>query len=119
MTHPRRFFMVASLAVASLALPACTKMIDTAAVEKNVSEELEKQLKVKVKSVVCPKEVTEKEGGTFECTATDDGGNKAIIEVTMSGGGNIKWATKHDDKAKPAEAKPAGEKPAEEKPAAE
>src|SRR5580693_2065740 len=112
MNNPRSFFMVASLAVAAIALPACTKMIDTAAVEKNVSEELEKQLKVKVKSVVCPKEVTEKEGGTFECTATDDGGSTATIEVTKTGGGNIKWATKRDEKAAPPAAKPAAEKPA-------
>jgi hypothetical protein len=88
-----------TLLVALLALAGCTKQIDGAKLEKNIAEEVEKQTKHKPKSVTCPKDIVEKEGGTFQCTATADDGSTVPVDVTMQGGGNVKWEIKPSAKA--------------------
>jgi hypothetical protein len=88
--------LLAALALTSI---GCTKTIDGAKLEKHIAEELEKQAKVKPKSVTCPKDQVEKEGGTFACSASLDDGTNIPIEVKMKGGGNVEWETKSGPKA--------------------
>ncbi len=80
---------------ASLALPAalalavgvtaCGKTtIDTDSAEKSISENIQKQLGQKPKSVQCPNEIVAKKGGTFTCTVTAADGAKATIKATQT-----------------------------------
>jgi hypothetical protein len=71
--------------VAALGLAACgDTTIDTSSAEKSISENIQKQLGQKPKSVSCPDEIKAKKGGTFTCTVTASDGAKATIKATQT-----------------------------------
>lgn len=74
-----------------LALLVAGCKIDGERIEKSIVLELEKQKGIKAKSAACPKDITEKKDGSFQCTVTLDDGATLPIEVKMLGEGNVKW----------------------------
>jgi hypothetical protein len=70
---------------AAVGLAACGKTtIDTGSAERSISENIQKQLGQKPKSVKCPSEIEAKKGGTFTCTVTAADGSKATIKATQT-----------------------------------
>jgi Domain of unknown function (DUF4333) len=79
-------------ALATVALAACTKTVNTDALEQQIAAELQAQAGVTPSSVDCPDDVEAEAGGTFTCTATADDGSTATITVTQQDDqGNLRW----------------------------
>lgn len=113
--------LTGAVALALTVLPGCDKKIKHKKLEKNISKTLKEKTGTAPKSVKCPKDVKEKKGETFYCTAVAPNGTAYKVEVKMLGDGKVKWqvlANKGagDAKPQPAPAKPAPA-PGPEKPA--
>jgi hypothetical protein len=76
----------------AVALAACTRTVNTDALEQQIAAELQAQANVTASSVDCPDDVEAEAGGTFTCTATADDGSTATITVTQQDDeGNLRW----------------------------
>jgi hypothetical protein len=76
----------------AVALAACTRTVNTDALEQQIAAELQAQANVTPSSVDCPDDVEAEAGGTFTCTATADDGSTATITVTQQDDeGNLRW----------------------------
>jgi hypothetical protein len=76
----------------AVALAACTRTVNTDALEQQIAAELQAQAGVTPSSVDCPDDVEAEAGGTFTCTATTDDGSTATITVTQQDDeGNLRW----------------------------
>jgi Domain of unknown function (DUF4333) len=81
----RAVVVVPAALLAAAGLAACGKTtIDTSSAENSISENIQKQLGQKPKSVKCPSEIEAKKGGTFTCTVTAADGSKATIKATQT-----------------------------------
>jgi hypothetical protein len=83
--------LTAAVALALTVLPGCDKKIKHKKLEKNIAKTLKEKTGVAPKSVSCPKDVKEKKGGVFYCTAVDPTGKPHKVEVKMLGDGKVKW----------------------------
>jgi hypothetical protein len=81
-----------SLAVlATLALAACgDKQLNTANGERFIRGVVVRQIGVRVASVTCPKDVTEKEGARFTCLVTGPDGSNGRVAVRQLGDSKIR-----------------------------
>jgi hypothetical protein len=76
--------MVGSAVAASVAAAGCGEtVIDTAKAERFISKTVGEQAGVRVKSVVCPKDVKAKKGDTFRCIVTGRDGTKGSVVVAQ------------------------------------
>lgn len=83
---------LAAAALALAALVACTRSVNTDALEQQIAAELRTQTGVNPTSVDCPDSVEAEAGATFTCTATADDGSTATITVTQQDDqGNLRW----------------------------
>jgi hypothetical protein len=81
----RAYVAIPTALAAAIGLAACGKTtIDTGSAEKSISDNIQKQLGQKPKSVKCPGEITAKKGGTFTCTVTAADGSKATIKAVQT-----------------------------------
>ena len=81
----RHFVAVPVALAATVGLAACgDTTIDTSSAEKSISQNIQKQLGQKPKSVSCPSTIKAKKGATFTCTVTAADGAKATIKATQT-----------------------------------
>lgn len=79
------------LLLAALAV-ACGPTLDAAGLEEQLSAELHDRFPDSTWQVSCPDDVQPEAGGTFTCTATDDGGGSVDLEITQDDGeGRVTW----------------------------
>ncbi len=84
--------IVAVLAVALLALSACSRTLDTEKLEEEITKGITDQTGQGVESIDCPDDVEVKEGNEFECAVTADDGTAATVTVTQDDDeGNVTW----------------------------
>ncbi len=84
-----RLVAVAFLAIAAA---ACTKTLDTDGLEAELQRQLEDQVESQITSVDCPEDVEVETGGSFDCTAEQEGGTTLTIRVTQQDDqGNVQW----------------------------
>lgn len=79
------------LAVAALGT-ACGPTLDASGLEEQLSMELHDRFPDSTWQVSCPDGIEPQVGGTFACTATDDGGDSIELEITQDDGeGSVTW----------------------------
>lgn len=79
-----RRLLLASAAVAALALAACgdeTSTLDAAATQRAVTRSVDAEIGPKVTAARCPDELERETGGTFTCTVTVQGAGRLRVEV--------------------------------------
>ena len=82
-----------TLLVSALGLSACGVKLDMGAINKSISDGLNKQLGVEISSVSCPMETrAAKAGDSFECEAKPKDGGRIVVKVTQKDDqGNVNW----------------------------
>lgn len=93
--------IAACAAAAAFAVAGCEGSVsvgnnlDTDKAEREITKGIEEQTGVK-STVACPDDVEIKQGDTFECTATPEGGGEpGTVTVTQKDDeGNISWSLK-------------------------
>jgi hypothetical protein len=92
MSMRSRSVRLAAVAVLVVTAAACTKTLDTDGLETELQSQIEDQTQSPVTSVDCPADVKVETGGSFECTAEQEGGATLTIRVTQSDDqGNVEW----------------------------
>ncbi len=87
----RHFAYLVSLALAALALSACSAdEIDSGKVEGEVADGIEKQANVQQVEVDCPEGVEIKQGDTFDCKVTGDAPGTANV-TQINDDGRVRW----------------------------
>ena len=81
------------LAAPILAATGCTRSLDMAALDRSISDGIDKQLQLPIATVSCPAgERTLKAGDKFDCTATPKEGGRLTVTVTQKDdAGNVAW----------------------------
>ncbi len=77
-----RWMAVAAVLPAALVISGCDKTIDSGDLEKKITENINTQVKQKVK-VDCPGDITAKKGKVLTCTITLANGSTAKAIVTL------------------------------------
>jgi hypothetical protein len=84
-----RLVAVAFLAIAAA---ACTKTLDTDGLETELQRQIEEETQRPITSVDCPEDVKVETGGSFDCTAEQEGGATLTIRVTQQNDqGSVEW----------------------------
>jgi hypothetical protein len=84
-----RLVAVAFLAIAAA---ACTKTLDTDGLETELQSQIEAETQSSITSVDCPEDVEVETGGSFTCTAEQEGGATLTIRITQQDDqGNVQW----------------------------
>lgn len=65
-------------------LAGCSRVLDTASVESEIKEKLERQLSGVTVEIDCPEDVEAKAGESFDCIATSDDNARAKVVVTQT-----------------------------------
>jgi uncharacterized protein DUF4333 len=79
-------------ASALLLLTSCTKTLDTAKLESEITKGIEQQTDFTVKSIDCPEDRKAKAGDTFTCKVTATDGSTGTVKVTQKDDeGNVRW----------------------------
>lgn len=82
---------VVVFAVAALGV-ACGPTLDASGLEEQLSKELHDRFPDTTWQVSCPDGIEPQVGGTFTCSATDDGGDSIELEITQDDGeGRVTW----------------------------
>ena len=81
----RAYVAIPAALAAAVGLAACGKTtIDTGSAEDSISDNIQKQLGQKPKSVDCPDDIEAKKGGTFQCKVTASNGSTATIKAVQT-----------------------------------
>lgn len=84
----KRFAIVFS----AIALSACTRTLDPAAIESEIQADLTRQAKIPIRSIACPADIKSEVGQTFECVgALNPDGGFFITVKQKDDQGNISW----------------------------
>jgi hypothetical protein len=90
----RRPLVPASLAALALLGAGCGS-IDQNKVQTGIKTGIEKQTKVKVRSVSCPEDRPIKKGDRFECKVTATDGSTGTVDVVQTNDkGDVRWNLK-------------------------
>ena len=68
---------------------ACTKTLDSGGLEDQIKTLLQERGGPTLSSVSCPDDIQAQAGGTFTCTAADDGKTYTIEVTQTDDGGNV------------------------------
>ena len=81
------------LAATILAATGCTRSLDMAALDRSISDGINKQLQLPIATVSCPAgDRAMKAGDKFDCTATPKEGGRLTVTVTQKDeAGNVSW----------------------------
>jgi Domain of unknown function (DUF4333) len=83
----------AAAGVSLLLLVGCTKTLDTPKLESTLKADIERQAKVSIRSIACPRDVKPKKGDTFTCAILASDGSKHHVKVSQTDDqGHVRYA---------------------------